>query len=132
MPPALSAALTRERVDDARVELESIVRELYDTLERFHRTIKLIDRCTDHPELGPIWQTAGREASRAALVRYLEQRFRAGQLRPFPNVRLAARMIVEVVATWAIHIRWDRCPEPFDPDEARDNAIEFLVRALLP
>ena len=47
------------------------------------------------------------------------------------SVRLAARMIIEVVATWAIHIHWDRAPEAFDPDEARENAIAFLVRGLL-
>jgi hypothetical protein len=39
-------------------------------------------------------------------------------------------MIIEVCSTWAIHIKWDRAPEEFDPDEARENAIDFLVAAL--
>jgi hypothetical protein len=30
----------------------------------------------------------------------------------------------------SIHLQWDRTPEAFDPDEARENAIDFLVTAL--
>jgi AcrR family transcriptional regulator len=131
VPPTLTAALTRERADDPRAELEAVVRECYRVQERNHRAIKLIDRCSDHPDLAAIWQTAGREASRAALVRYVESRVAAGQLRPVPNARLAARMIIEVIATWAMHIKWDRSPEDFDPSEARENAIDFLVTALI-
>jgi AcrR family transcriptional regulator len=129
--PSLAQALTQERAEDPRAELEAIIRETYGLQERNHRFIKLIDRCGDHPELGEIWQTAGREASRAALARYVGSRVAAGQFRPFSNVRLAARMIVEVITTWAVHIHWDRAPENFDSDEARENAIDFLVQALV-
>ncbi len=131
VPPALAAALARPRAPDARAELEAVLRELYAMLDRYHRAIKLIDRCVDHPELGHLWQTLGREQSRAALARYLEKRIRAGQVRRVPNLRLAARLVIETLTTWAVHIRWDRCPEDHDPDEARENAIEFLVRGLL-
>ena len=55
----------------------------------------------------------------------------AGQLRSVRNVRLAARLILEVCMTWAVHIKWDRTPEDFDPDEARENAIDFLVAAFV-
>jgi AcrR family transcriptional regulator len=131
VPPRLAAALKRERATDVRAELEGLIRESYELQERNHRAIKLIDRCSDHPELHAIWQSAGREASRSALARYLTLRSESGQLRPFINLRLAARMIVEVIATWAVHIKWDRAPEDFDPDEARENAVDFLVRALI-
>ena len=59
-------------------------------------------------------------------------RIDGGQLRRVKDVRLAARFIVETVATWAIHIKWDRSPENFDPREARENAIAFIVEALAP
>ncbi len=131
IPAPLAEALERDRADDPRAEFEAIVRTFYQTLERFCRAIKMLDRCVDHPELRDIWQGGAREAPRAALVRYLEARIAAGQIRPVRNVRLAARMIIEVATTWAIHIRWDRTPEDFDPDEARENAIDFLVHALV-
>lgn len=129
---ALAAASARERAEDPRAEVEAVVRELYETLERFHKAIKLIDRCADHPEVGKIWQLLGREEPRAALARWLERRMAAGQLRPLRSARLAARMIIEICTTWAIHIKWDRVPEDFDPSEARENAIEFIVAALAP
>ncbi len=131
IPRALSDAIGASRADDIRDELTGIVRAYYETLERFCRAIKLIDRCVDHPELRDIWQSVGREAPRAALVRYLESRIEAGQIRPVANLRLAARMIIEVTTTWAVHIKWDRSPEDFDPSEARENAIDFLVSALV-
>ncbi len=78
-----------------------------------------------------LWQTAGREAFRVALRRYLESRIAAGQLRDQPNPRLAARIVQETLTTWAIHIHWDRAPEAIDPAEARETVIDFLLRALL-
>jgi len=131
VPRALVAALETDRADDPRAELQAVVRDYYQLQERNHRRIKLIDRCHDHPELQRIWQTQGREAVRAALVRYIESRVAAGQLRPVPNVRIAARMIVEVIATWAMHIKWDRSPELFDSEEARESAVDFIVESLI-
>ncbi len=130
LPPALAEALARDRTEDPRGELEDIVRQYYRLQESNHRAIKLIDRCNDHPELFEIWQHAGREAGRAALVRYLDSRIAAGQLRSVSSTRLAARMVIEIIATWAVHINWDRSPEAFDPDEARENAVDFIVTAL--
>lgn len=132
IPRALAGALELERAEDPRAELEAIVRELYGTLERFCRAIKLLDRCADHPELQAVWQAEGREAPRAALTRYLERRMQTGQLRQMASPRLAARMIIEICTTWAIHIKWDRSPEAFSPDDARENAVAFLLNALAP
>ncbi|MBW2312809.1 MAG: TetR/AcrR family transcriptional regulator [Deltaproteobacteria bacterium] len=132
VPARLAAALERERADDPRAELDGVLRELYELNERNRRSIKLLDRCHDHPELQGLWQQAGREGSRLAMRRYLELRVAAGQLRDVPSPQLAARIVIETVATWAIHIHWDRAPEAFDPDEARENAIDFLIRGLLP
>ena len=128
--PCLSAALERERAEDPIEEMSEIIAELYDLMSENRHRIKLLDRCMDHPELENLWQTQGREQSRLAMARYIERRIEAGQIRPVPNIRLAARIIIETVATWAVHIHWDRAPEAFDPEEARTNAIDFLVRGL--
>lgn len=132
VPAALAEALGRPRAQDARAELEAILRALYRRLAENRRGIKLIDRCMDHPGLGAIWQSAGRETGRAALRRYLERRMEAGQLRALPDARLAARIVLETIVTWAIHIHWDRAPEDIDPDAAREQVVDFLMRALLP
>jgi len=128
--PMLSAALKRERAEDPNEEMGAIIGELFDLMFENRHRIKLLDRCMDHPELEDLWQTQGREQSRLALARYIERRVAAGQIRPVQNIRLAARIVIETVATWAVHIHWDRAPEEFDAAESRSNAIEFLVRGL--
>lgn len=129
--PELVQALERRRAPDIRAEVEGVLRELYEVMERSHRGIELIDSCPDHPEIAPEWQAAGRGAARDRLVAYLESRVRAGQLRGFADVRLAARLVIETITTWAVHIKWDPFPQAFDPEAARDNAIDFLLRGLL-
>ena len=127
----VSEALRLRRAPDIRVELESVLRDLYDAMERSHVSLKLVDRAIDHPELGPEWQTVGREATRDRLTQYLEARLRSGQIRPLADPRIAARFVIETITTWAVHIKWDPVPQAFDEKVARDNAIEFLMRGLL-
>lgn len=129
--PILSAAMERDRAEDPAVEMSEIIGELYDLMFANRHRIKLLDRCRDHPELEKIWQARGREASRLAISRYLEKRIAIGQIRRVPDLPLATRLVIETVATWAVHIHWDRSPEVFELAELRSNAIEFLVRGLM-
>lgn len=128
VPPVLEAALARQQVADVATELEGVLRESFAVQFSNRRAIKLIDRCMDHPELGAIWQEAGRETHRAALRDYFELR----GIRPFPDPALTTRITIETLVTWAVHIHWDRAPVAYDPDEAREHVIAFLLRALLP
>lgn len=128
--PVLSDALTRERSESIADELRDVVAESYDLQERNCRTIKLMDRCADHPTFGPLWQQSGREAHRGRLARYMELRMRAGQIRDDLEPRLAARLVVETIATWAVHIKWDRRPESFEPVSTREHVIEYVARGL--
>lgn len=128
--PILSEALERDRAEDPSEEMGKVFGELFDLVFANRHRIKLLDRCLDHPELANLWQTHGREQPRRAIARYIEQRIAVGQIRPVPSIRLAARIVIETVATWAVHIHWDRAPEVFELQEMRTNAIDFLVRAL--
>jgi AcrR family transcriptional regulator len=129
--PQMSAAIGRARADDIEVELRSIVDEFYGVIERSCRTLKLLDRCWDHPEFGPAWQEQGRIAPRVRLAEYFDVRIRAGQLPGRAEPRLLARIALETVTTWAMHIRWDREPEDFDLVESRRVVVDFIVRGLL-
>ncbi len=129
--PALSKALRKEPGGDARTELEAVLREQYSVIERHQTGIKLLDRCSDHPEIGPEWQKSGRAAGRDRVTAYLESRTSRGVLRPLRDVRVAGRIVIETIATWAMHIKWDSS-QRFADDVARDTAIEFMLRGLLP
>ncbi len=129
--PRLARSLGRPRAEDIHAELREILEELYDVLETNCRGIKLIDRCLDHPELGAAWQAAGREQPRAQLAEYIQLRAKAGQIRAGTSARLLARLIIETTATWAMHIKWDASPEPFEPISTRAGVIEYIARGLL-
>jgi AcrR family transcriptional regulator len=130
--PVLAEALGRRRARNLRLELEAVLRELYSIMERNHRGIELIDRCAlDHPELAEQWQRVGREGTRDALTDYLDARIRSRQLRPVRDTRLVARLAIETITTWAVHIKWDRSPQKFDAEAARENVIQFLLHGLL-
>ena len=129
--PTLELALTRASTDDIRGEGLEVFGELYDLMHANRHRIKLLDRCMDHPELVDLWQSEGREQSRRSLARYIAHRVESGHFRPIANLRLTARIVLETCVTWAVHIHWDRAPELFDPDEARETTLDFLVRGLL-
>ena len=103
-PAALIGALAAKRAGPVRAELDRIVRELYDTLRRHRTAIKLIDRCAhDYPELAAVWFTGGRGQLLELLTRYLDSRMRKGSLPRSSDPALAARLIIENVALWAVH-----------------------------
>lgn len=111
-------------------ELESIVRDLYRRMSRNRRALKLVDRCAvDFPELAAVWFEQGRYSQVALLATYLEKRIDEGKVRPVPNVQLAARMVLETVALWAIHMPWDASPHPVAEDDVESAVVDMLIHA---
>jgi AcrR family transcriptional regulator len=127
----LAAAVARRRPpESARAEFENIVRDLYRRMAKNRRALKLVDRCAvDHPELAAVWFNEGREGQVTLLTSYLEQRAADGSMRVVPKVALAARMALECIALWAIHMPWDPSPHPLAEDQAEDAVVDLLVHA---
>jgi AcrR family transcriptional regulator len=127
----LVRALSRPKGTRAKSgEFESIVRDLYRRMSRNRYALKLVDRCAvDHPELAAVWFEQGRYGQVALLATYLEKRVAAGGMRPAPNVQLAARMVLETIALWAIHMPWDASPRSFADDEVEKAVVDLLVHA---
>lgn len=117
---------TRPKVD----ELQLVVRDLYRRMFVSRRALKLVDSCAiDHPELASVWFEQGRHAQVALLASYLERGVARGQIRALPNVQLAARMVLETVASWAIHMPWDAAPTAFADDEVENAVVDMIVHA---
>ncbi len=130
--PRLREALALDRATDIRRELDAVLGEMYDTQRAHAVAIKLVETAVGHPELGDQWHKMGREGTRSRIEEYLAARGRAGQLRTFDDQHLAARYVIECIATWAMHILWDPQPEAYADEAMRENTIAFLVRGLLP
>ena len=111
-------------------EFESILRDLFRRLSNNRRALKLVDRCAiDHPDLARVWFEQGRYGQVSLLASYLDTRIAEGQMRPVPNVELAARMVLETIALWAIHMPWDPSPRPLTDDQVENAVIDMLVHA---
>ena len=131
VPAALTAALARSRVPNARAELEEIVCELYEVLARNRRGIKLLDRSApDHPELAALWFEGARGGLVELLARYLEDRSRRKLLRPVLDARVTARLLIETVVFWAVHRHWDPHPQVVNESVAKETVVRFIVSAL--
>ena len=131
--PELAAALARRKARDSRVEAEAIVRELVRLLASHRVAIKLFDRCApDFPELAALWFSAGRSGVVALLEQYLRKRIAARQFAAVKDPALAARLVLELVAYWAVHRHWDPAPNAavVSDELAEAAAIEFVSRAL--
>jgi AcrR family transcriptional regulator len=128
---ALVQALARAKGTRAKPdEFASVVRDLYRRMSRSRRALKLIDRCAiDHPELATVWFEQGRYGQVELLATYLEKQVARGKVRPIANVQLAARMVLETIALWAIHMPWDAAPRSFADDDVEHAVVDMLVHA---
>ena len=130
--PTLLAAVSRQRVTDPRAELTEIVHEIYHTLSRNRRAIKLMDRSAQfHPELASVWFAGARGTLLDLLFEYLDSRIRRKLFRPVPDTAVAARVIMETIVTWAVHRHWDPSPQTIDDQVAEATVIQFIVGGLI-
>jgi len=127
----LGRALKRGRPRDLKAEFSAILRDLYQRLQRYRRTIKIVDRCAiDQPELAELWFAEGRKKQQDAIAHYLERRQSDGVLRPLPDVQIAARVILETIVFWAVHRHWDPAPQQLAEDKVPDILVDFLFDGL--
>jgi AcrR family transcriptional regulator len=131
VPPALAKALAQHRTPDIHAELEAITRELYETVARNRRGIKLLDRSArDYPELAALWFEGGRGGLIELLTKYLEDRMRRKLVRSLPDPSVAARLLIETVVFWAVHRHWDPHPQTVEESVAKETVVRFVVGAL--
>jgi AcrR family transcriptional regulator len=128
--PVVLAAISKASAQDIAAEVDSVSRELYGVCARNRRAIKLIDRCAaDHPEIGALWFQRGREGQLDLLLRYFDARPELGT--GYADKAVLARIIIEMIAFWAIHRHWDPHPQKIDDNVAEEIVASFIRRALL-
>ncbi len=127
----LIRVLGRRSRADAAAELADIARDLYRRMAHNRKSLKLVDRCAlDHPELAAAWFDEGRWAQHAALMRYLERRIAEGVLRSVTSIAIAARLVLETIAFWAVHRHWDPSPQPLVEEEVEPTLVELVLHGL--
>lgn len=129
---ALTEAVSGASARPAGEELADIVAELYDFVENNRHILTLIAQCAqDLPDLGQWYFVRRRRAMIQALGEYLRGRIAAGDLRPVPDVPVAARFIVESVAWFAMHRHGDPDSAMLGDRASRETVGQLLVAAFL-
>jgi AcrR family transcriptional regulator len=112
-------------------QMGEIVGELFDLLAATRVGADAMERSArDAPDLAELFYRQVRGRLLDQLVDYCR---RVDEVRPLPvhvTPELAARSILETVTWWARHRHRDVAPPDIDDAQARDVAIEFVVRAL--
>lgn len=128
--PALSAAARAGSSSDPRAELESVVRELFRETSRNWLALKLLERsAADWPSLAGLWFGRHRPRVFALLAGYLHRRMASGALRSAPDPQLAARLIIEMVAAFAMHCRSEHDGPPLDQPAAEEVLLDAVLHA---
>jgi AcrR family transcriptional regulator len=130
---SLEGALKSRRASDIRSELEGIACELYGKASRRWLALKLLERSAlDRPELAALWFGRHRLRVLEQLTRYFEMRTAGGALRKTPNAPASARLVLEMIAAFAMHCRVDPSPAQLDQAIAERTVIDAIVHAHLP
>ncbi len=128
---ALDAA-PRAPAPDARAELDGIVNEVYDRVERSRALIRLVERTAlDWPELAERFYDRGRKRMLVRLGRYIASRVATGAFRAVPDADVAARFILESVAWFANHRFGDYDGAAIDDAVARATVVDLVVNSLV-
>jgi AcrR family transcriptional regulator len=129
----LREALEADEPEDPATELEEVVRDVYRWELRYWKAIRLIERCArDWPELDLIYYRQFRREMLGLGARYLGQRAKTGDLMPVPDPALAARVVGEAIAFFALHRHTAPDSEGMDEQLVEDTLATLLTNAFLP
>jgi len=110
--------------------LEEVVRDLWGGVAYLAPAIRLIERCAqDWPELAQLFFGEIRQGLVQTLAEYLVRGAEQGFIRPAPDPMLAARLMLESVAWFAMHRLGDMQGRFYDAGAAEVTVVDALVHA---
>ena len=114
------------------MEFEEIIREIYRWIVHYHRAVELIERCArEWPELAALYYKQFRRNGLDQLTQYLERRARQQALRRTADPAIAARVVLETIAFFALH-RHSAPDSDMNDELAEAVVIDMLSHALRP
>jgi AcrR family transcriptional regulator len=130
MPTLQQAVGTTDHTVD---ELAEILRELYHSVARWRRLIRMVEMTArDLADVKQKFYARGRRPFVGTLARYLEQGIASGAFRPVPDAAIAARLMIETIAWFANHRHGDLDSADIPDDVAEEMVIDMLVASVRP
>lgn len=129
--PALARALATEHPVDPAAEVGCVVGELYKTIKRYRQLISLIEgSALDWPEMADAFYRFFRQSLFDGLAAYIGRRVRSGHLPAVTSESIAARLLTEAIAWFALHRHGDPYTPDWDEAAMEATVVEMLVRAV--
>lgn len=130
--PVLAAVEADDDPTDPTAELATVVGEIYDTMHRYRRFIRVVERsAAERPELAEHFYERGRRPVVRRLARFIARRCASGHYRPVPDPEVAARYVVEVVAWFANHRYGDHDGARIDDTIARQTVVQLVTHGFV-
>src|SRR5262245_649103 len=130
--PLLDAALKIHQPDDARLELEGIIRELYLRIHKTREPAAVLERSAiDQPDLFSLFFVQTRRRLLERLTAYLRRRIERGYFNPVTDPATAVRFLLEAVVFFARHRYSDPDLQPGDDEVVRETIVQLLVRSFI-
>lgn len=127
----LDAALAQDVPTDPQDELRGIVHELYRWIATYWRGLRIVERCaSEWPELHALFYQQLRRPQLARFATYLERRARQGLMRSTPNSATAARVVLEMIAFFAMHRHTAPDSQDLNGDVAEQTVIDMVLASL--
>lgn len=130
--PALESAPQTVTPEYAGRELEVVVRELFRKTAKMWLALKLLEKAaSDWPELTELWFGTYRPRIFRLMAEYLAKRMQKGVLRPAPDPVGAARLVLEMIATMAMHCRAEARNGEYDAALMEELVVDAVVHAYI-
>ncbi len=122
---------SRARAVPSRAELEVVLEEIFDALDRNKTAIRLVNTTArDLPDLAQLWYEDTRRPLLEDLERYLRRLRRAGCLSATADITVSARLVLESMMWFAVHRHFDPRPLSLETHLIKSSVVENLARGL--
>lgn len=131
--PALRDAIAAPPPQHAAAELERVVGELFDVMNRFALAICILDVSSrEWPELAVIYDREVRRVTLDRIARYLESRCAQGLFVPPPDIGATALFVLELCGEFTRGRKHSSRERQYASDEvARATVLHIVSRTLL-
>lgn len=126
--PYLHEATARVAEGPMRDELQLVIRELFDLVQRTDRVQTMVEVCSnDLEELRRAWFLDYRRALVVAYETYFSRRIAEQVLRPIEDPIFAARWLLDTVILFLRLRRLDYYPDELPTENLREHLVDMLL-----
>ena len=114
---------------EENLAFEKLIGVVYDFISKYWRGIRILERNeVDWPALALFYYEERKQVFKM-IDDYLKTGIEKGEIRQIDNIEYHTRLIIETVAWWGMHRRYDRMHNDIDNNVAKAMVVDVLSHA---